>query len=140
MRKDLYIDLVEKEETHFWHKAKRQLVSDLIVRYHRKEKSSTTILDVGIGSGGNTKALQQFGEVWGIDASPQAVAMARKRGLAYSHHTILFSRFLTSEPEIFTLKEAENRHYDSTDQAFVFRKKKHAASFYPRVFSAHRGP
>lgn len=81
MRKDLYLDLVEKEETHFWHKAKRQFVSDLIVRYHRKEKSSTTILDVGIGSGGNTKALQQFGEVWGIDASDQAIHIAKTRGL-----------------------------------------------------------
>ncbi len=81
MRKDLYQDLGHREDSHFWHRAKRQLVEGLIVRYHHKDAGRTKILDVGCGTSGNAHMLQQFGEAWGIDASQQAVQLSRKKGL-----------------------------------------------------------
>lgn len=81
MRKDLYEDLGEREDSHFWHKAKRQLVADLVVRFHSKNTHDTKILDIGCGTGGNVKWLGQFGHVWGIDGSKEAVKYCRKQDL-----------------------------------------------------------
>lgn len=80
MRKDLYQDLYNQEKTHWWHVAKRELISQLFNRFVRKKNPK--ILDIGCGTGKNMETLQAFGYTLGIDISKQALVFCRKRGLA----------------------------------------------------------
>ena len=79
MRKDLYEDLYKTEETHWWHKAKRQFIKQFIATYIQKK--NLTILDVGCGTGKNMEEFAQYGNVWGVDMSDDALSFCKKRGL-----------------------------------------------------------
>lgn len=79
MRSDLYRDLYITEDEHWWHKAKRKIVSIFIQDYgfHKNQ----IILDVGCGAGKNMEVLQSVGRVVGVDISKEAVDFCKKRGL-----------------------------------------------------------
>lgn len=79
MQKYLYQDLYNLEETHWWHKAKRNLVSYFLKKY--LDQNENIILDVGCGTGRNLEVFSKFGTVWGIDSAPEAIIFCRKRGL-----------------------------------------------------------
>lgn len=78
MQKYLYKDLYDLEELHWWHKAKRRLVSS-ILKKSLKGKGNK-ILDVGCGTGKNLEAFSKFGVVFGIDNSSDAISFCKKRG------------------------------------------------------------
>lgn len=75
----LYDDLYRQEETHWWHIAKRELMTGLIRRFIKGDRLK--FLDVGCGTGKNIEALGQFGRVWGIDTSSVALKFCHKRNL-----------------------------------------------------------
>lgn len=79
MQKFLYQDLFRLEKTHWWHIAKRKTVKNLLKRHLKKRKGK--ILDIGCGTGKNMESLQDFGTVWGIDSSSEAIKFCQKRGL-----------------------------------------------------------
>ena len=78
MQKYLYTDLYNLEETHWWHKAKRELVSYFI--RHNLSRKNSTILDVGCGTGKNLATFSEYGKVWGIDSANEAITFCKKRG------------------------------------------------------------
>ena len=80
MQPYLYDDLYELEDTHWWHRAKRRLVSNLIVRCAARKRPR--ILDVGCGTGKNIEAWSRFGPSSGIDSEPRAIAYCKKRGIS----------------------------------------------------------
>lgn len=77
----LYKDLYDLEETHWWHKAKRDLTVSLIKKFAPVTKH-LKIIDIGCGTGKNVEVFSRFGESWGIDTSPAAIAFCKKRGLS----------------------------------------------------------
>jgi len=79
MRIDLYEDMYKTEATHWWHKSKRRFVKQFITTYAGKK--NITILDIGCGTGKNMEELAQYGDVWGVDASDDALSFCKKRGL-----------------------------------------------------------
>lgn len=79
MQKYLYQDLYALEETHWWHKAKRNLVSSFIKKYIGKNR--VKILDVGCGTGKNVETFAKLGESWGLDSSREAILFCKKRGI-----------------------------------------------------------
>lgn len=81
MRKDFYKELYVLEDKHWWHKAKRRISLQLLLTSLIKKKNN--ILDLGCGAGKNMEALRQFGTVWGIDTSKEAVYYCKKRGLKH---------------------------------------------------------
>jgi ubiquinone/menaquinone biosynthesis C-methylase UbiE len=83
MKNYLYKDLFDEEEKHWWHRAKRKIVLD-IIKKHLNPKMK--IVDIGCGTGKNMESLKQVGEVWGIDSSLEAIKYCKKRGL---HNVIL---------------------------------------------------
>ena len=79
MRTDLYKDLYDLDENHWWHVSKRNFCLQLISKYIKKDKSK--ILDVGCGSGRNIEIFSKFGECYGIDISRESIRFCKKRGL-----------------------------------------------------------
>ena len=79
MRADLYEDMYKTEDAHWWYKAKRRFVNQFITTHVQKKQ--LTILDLGCGTGKNMEELAQYGDVWGVDISEDALKFCRKRNL-----------------------------------------------------------
>lgn len=78
MRTNLYDDLFLLEKYHWWHKAKRKLMSKLLEKYCVTKNNQ--IVDIGCGTGGNLQPLEKYGKVTGLDKSKHALAYCKKRG------------------------------------------------------------
>ncbi|MBI4066533.1 class I SAM-dependent methyltransferase [Candidatus Gottesmanbacteria bacterium] len=72
-----YKTMTRVEDRHFWFVGKRAYITVLFDQFELGGK----ILDVGCGTGGTTKLLTQYGDVVGIEQSPFAVRLARKRAI-----------------------------------------------------------
>lgn len=84
MRKDLYQEMYELEETYWWHVAKRMLVKKLLSLYIN-DYSNKKLVDIGCGTG---KFLQEM-NVWqdwqallGLDGSDEAIKFTKERKIA----------------------------------------------------------
>ncbi len=72
-------ELIQLEDSYWWHVAKRRLVCDLLARHF---PPPGVLVEGGIGSGRNLVAFRQLGyEVHGFDILPSSVEHARTRGL-----------------------------------------------------------
>lgn len=79
MEKYLYTDLYTLEDSHWWHRAKRNLVVNYLQKITTGKKSK--ILDIGCGTGKNVEAFAAIGQSYGVDMSEEAVKYCLKRGL-----------------------------------------------------------
>jgi SAM-dependent methyltransferase len=79
MEADLYDQLWEIEQRHWWFQARRQIVRSLIRRYSRDANKRLRVCDLGCGTGGNLAALAEEHDVVGVEYSPQALEYARRR-------------------------------------------------------------
>lgn len=76
-------ELIELEDSYWWHAAKRRLVVDLLAAH---APPPGLVVEGGIGSARNLLEFQSLGyEVAGLDLMPEAVAHARQRGLDNVH-------------------------------------------------------
>lgn len=80
MRKEEYQRIFELEEKHWWYLGMRKISQSLLPRIIQGQ-TDLKILDAGCGAGGMMVYLKNFGQVWGIDISPEALKFCRKRGL-----------------------------------------------------------
>jgi SAM-dependent methyltransferase len=73
---DEYARIAAVEDDHWWYRNTRALAADFLAPWlHRTPR----ILDAGCGPGGNGAWLAQFGDVIGVDVSPDALAFVRSR-------------------------------------------------------------
>lgn len=80
MEKIEYKNIFENEERHFFYVSTHRLVVDLVGKWGKKRNPK--ILDAGCGTGGLVLKLASLGNVSAIDASPEAIRFAKKRGIA----------------------------------------------------------
>lgn len=66
----------ELEDRHWWFCARRMIIFSHLRRFLQPYKGRT-IVEIGCGTGGNLRFLQQYYRVLGVDISPVAVAFAR---------------------------------------------------------------
>jgi len=79
MRTDLYQEHAQIEKNHWWHRGKKKTVFGLINKY--LGENYTKSLDVGCGVGVTVEKLSEIGEAYGIDNSPEAIRLCKKRGI-----------------------------------------------------------
>ncbi len=78
MRQDLYAELFNVENNHWWHIHKRAIVHDFIERLVEPGK----VLDIGAGTGKILSELKDKGwQIMGIDGEKEAVKWSKKRGV-----------------------------------------------------------
>ena len=77
MKAELYQQMREIEDHHWWFRGRRQIVSALLQRIGLS--SDSRILDLGCGTGGNLRMLSDYGVVTGVELNQQALELARIR-------------------------------------------------------------
>ena len=76
-----YRNIYENEDQHFFYRANHDLFLSFVSPFRTKIKRRLKILDAGCGTGLLAKKLEKFGEVVGVDISPQALFYSKKRGI-----------------------------------------------------------
>ena len=78
MERIVYDRMAELDERHWWYRARREILGDLIERKIGLP-SGARILEVGCGTGHNLAMLKRFGRVDAIEVDGAARAIASKR-------------------------------------------------------------
>ncbi len=76
MEERIYRDMALFQETHWWFKARRNVLCDVIRRLDLPEHAY--ILEIGCGTGGNIDMLRYFGQVFAVDSDESAIVWAAK--------------------------------------------------------------
>jgi len=78
MERVVYQQMAELDDRHWWYRARREILSDLIRRETRLP-AGAKILEIGCGTGHNLAMLGQFGHVDGIELDDEARALSEER-------------------------------------------------------------
>ena len=78
MDRRVYDRMAEHDTTHWWYRARRDVLSDYIRRYARLSDDAR-ILEIGCGTGHNLPMLATFGTVDAIEIDPAARRIASER-------------------------------------------------------------
>jgi len=100
MERVVYQQMAELDDRHWWYRARREIIADLIRREGRLP-GDAAILEIGCGTGHNLAMLSQFGHVEGLELDDEARALSEKR----------LGRKIMSSP-LPELAEVPDRHYD----------------------------
>ncbi len=71
----VYRDMTQFQTQHWWFKARHEILFDIIKNLDLPKPAS--ILEIGCGTGGNLKILQQFGMVCAMETDVSAILHAR---------------------------------------------------------------
>ena len=78
MDRVVYDRMAAHDSTHWWYRARREILADYLARYaHLPAKAR--ILEIGCGTGHNLPMLARFGEVEAIEIDPVARGIAGER-------------------------------------------------------------
>lgn len=78
MERVVYDRMAELDSQHWWYRARREILSDLIAR-EIKLPVDARILEIGCGTGHNIPMLERFGRVDAIEIDAAARAIASRR-------------------------------------------------------------
>jgi SAM-dependent methyltransferase len=100
MERVVYQEMAELDDRHWWYRARRQIIADLI-RREAQLPQKAEILEIGCGTGHNLAMLSGFGHVEGLELDEEARALSEKR----------LGRKVMSSP-LPELAGVPDRHYD----------------------------
>ena len=78
MERVVYQQMAELDDRHWWYRARRRILAELI-RREAQLPSNARILEIGCGTGHNLAMLGQFGHVDGLELDDEARALSEKR-------------------------------------------------------------
>jgi SAM-dependent methyltransferase len=100
MERVVYQQMAELDDRHWWYRARRRILADLI-RREAQPPPNARILEIGCGTGHNLAMLGEFGHVDGLELDDEARALSERR----------LGRSVMSAP-LPELAGVPNRHYD----------------------------
>jgi len=72
--------LNQKAPEHFWYKARRILINDLLNLALPGKNPNRKIIEIGCGTGSQLPLLAQYGAVEGLDIVPESIELVKKSG------------------------------------------------------------
>ena len=78
MERVVYEQMAELDDRHWWYRARREIIADLI-RRGANLPPKAKILEIGCGTGHNLAMLSGFGHVDGLELDDEARAISEKR-------------------------------------------------------------
>ncbi len=78
MDRIVYDRMAAHDSTHWWYRARREVLSDYLTRYAALPRDAR-ILEIGCGTGHNLPMLARFGSVEAIEIDPAARGIASER-------------------------------------------------------------
>jgi SAM-dependent methyltransferase len=81
MERSAYAEMAAIDEGHWWYRARRRIVAQVITHYVKPTKSFN-IAEIGCGTGSNLPMLQQFGHLTAVEPDVEARLFAAKRSRA----------------------------------------------------------
>jgi len=78
MERVVYQQMAELDDRHWWYRARRRILAELIRREVRLPVDGR-ILEIGCGTGHNLQMLSGFGHVDGLELDDEAAALSEKR-------------------------------------------------------------
>lgn len=75
-----YSVLHSAQQRHWWYAARRRILASVVETIVAQGLPKGKIYDLGCGVGANLEMLSAFGEVVGVDGSPEAVGFCHERG------------------------------------------------------------
>jgi len=78
MERSVYREMAELDERHWWYRARRDILADLI-RREAMPPTKARILEIGCGTGHNLDMLREFGKVDALELDDEARGIAEKR-------------------------------------------------------------
>ena len=100
MERVVYQQMAELDDRHWWYRARRRIIAELI-RREAHPPPDAKILEIGCGTGHNLAMLAGFGHVDGLELDEEARALSEKR----------LGRTVMSAPRP-ELAGVPERHYD----------------------------
>ena len=100
MERVVYQQMAELDDRHWWYRARREIIADLI-RRDGMLPDRAQILEIGCGTGHNLAMLGSFGHVEGLELDDEARQLSEKR----------LGRKVLSSP-LPELAGVPDRHYD----------------------------
>jgi SAM-dependent methyltransferase len=81
MERSAYAEMAAIDEGHWWYRARRRIVSDVITRFIAPPPDAQ-IAEIGCGTGSNLPVLEKFGTLTGVEPDAPAREYAAKRSNA----------------------------------------------------------
>ncbi len=81
MERSAYAEMAAIDEGHWWYRARRRIVAEMIMRYVKPTKGFS-IAEIGCGTGSNLPVLEKFGHLIAVEPDAQARLFAAKRSKA----------------------------------------------------------
>jgi SAM-dependent methyltransferase len=78
MERVVYEHMAEMDQRHWWYRARRRVIAELIKR-KAPVPAGARLLEIGCGTGHNLAMLGEFGEVDGLELDDQARGIAEQR-------------------------------------------------------------
>ena len=78
MERVVYQQMAELDERHWWYRARRRVLAELI-RREARPAAGAQILEIGCGTGHNLAMLGEFGHVDGLELDDEARELSEKR-------------------------------------------------------------
>ncbi len=84
MERVVYQQMAELDDRHWWYRARREIIAELIRREASPPKNAA-ILEIGCGTGHNLAMLGGFGHVEGLELDDEARELSRKAPWPQDH-------------------------------------------------------
>lgn len=81
MERSVFAEMAAVDELHWWYRARRRIVAQMIIQYVKPAKGCN-IAEIGCGTGSNLPMLELFGHLTAVEPDAQARLFAAKRSKA----------------------------------------------------------
>lgn len=78
MDKEIYAQMHLHEDKHWWFAGRRMIIKSVLDKFYKKD-SSSKIMEVGCGTGGNLALLSSYGQLSAVELNDEALEAASTR-------------------------------------------------------------